>query len=46
MKFVPMLRFRLDETFDYAERIDEALRQPDVSRDLERPLPKIVDDDE
>jgi ribosome-binding factor A len=46
MKFVPTLRFRLDETFDYAERIDEALRQPDVSRDLEKPLPKIADDDE
>jgi ribosome-binding factor A len=43
LKFVPDLRFRLDETFDYAGRIDEVLRNPDVSRDLERPLPVITD---
>jgi ribosome-binding factor A len=43
LKFVPDLRFRLDETFDYAGRIDEVLRNPDVSRDLERPLPVISD---
>ena len=46
MKFVPDLRFRLDETFDYAGRIDEVLRKPDVSRDLERPLPVISDDED
>ena len=40
MKFVPDLRFRLDETFDYAGRIDGLLRRPEVSRDLEKPLPE------
>ncbi len=43
LKFVPDLRFRLDETFDYAGRIDAVLRNPDVSRDLERPLPVVGD---
>ena len=32
LKFVPDLRFRLDETFDYAGRIDSVLRRPEVSR--------------
>lgn len=46
MKFVPNLRFLLDESFDYAGRIDKVLRTPDVSRDLENPLPTIKDEDE
>jgi ribosome-binding factor A len=41
VKFVPDLRFRLDETFDYAGKVDEVLRNPAVSRDLERPLPDL-----
>jgi ribosome-binding factor A len=34
MKFMPELRFRIDETFDEAERIDRLLRSPAVARDL------------
>jgi ribosome-binding factor A len=41
VKFVPDLRFRLDETFDYAGRIDSLLRQPEVAKDLDAPLPDI-----
>ncbi len=35
LKFIPDLVFRLDETFDEAERIDALLRSPTVSRDLD-----------
>lgn len=34
MKFAPDLRFRRDETFDEAERINVLLRQEKVQRDL------------
>ena len=34
MKFAPDIRFRLDERFDEAERIDKLLRSPQVARDL------------
>ena len=34
MKFAPEIRFRIDERFDEAERIDKLLRMPDVRRDL------------
>jgi ribosome-binding factor A len=34
IKFMPELRFRADETFDEAERIDRLLRSPEVARDL------------
>jgi ribosome-binding factor A len=34
LKFAPDLRFRLDRSFDEAERIDKLLRSPDVARDL------------
>jgi ribosome-binding factor A len=48
IKFVPDLRFRLDETFDYAGRIDTLLRKPEVSRDLAQKLPDVAgnEDDE
>lgn len=46
MKFAPNLRFRPDETFDYANRIDTLLRRPEVSRDLENPLPHAGADEE
>jgi ribosome-binding factor A len=36
MKFVPELRFRVDERFDEAERIDRLLRSPEVARDLDK----------
>jgi ribosome-binding factor A len=34
LKFAPDLRFRVDDRFDEAERIDKLLRSPDVARDL------------
>jgi ribosome-binding factor A len=36
LKFAPEIRFRIDERFDEAERIDKLLRTPEVSRDLNR----------
>jgi ribosome-binding factor A len=35
LKYMPDLTFRLDESFDEAERIAALLRSPTVSRDLE-----------
>jgi ribosome-binding factor A len=35
LKFAPDIRFRLDERFDEAERIEKLLRTPEVRRDLE-----------
>jgi ribosome-binding factor A len=34
LRFMPELRFRLDETFDEAARVDAILRSPEVARDL------------
>jgi ribosome-binding factor A len=34
LKFAPDIRFRVDERFAEAERIDALLRSPDVARDL------------
>jgi len=35
LKFAPDVRFRLDERFDEAERIEKLLRMPAVQRDLD-----------
>ena len=35
MKFAPDIRFRIDERFDEAERIEKLLRSPEVQRDLD-----------
>ena len=35
LKFAPEIRFRLDERFDEAERIEKLLRTPAVQRDLD-----------
>ncbi len=35
LRVVPELRFRTDESFDAASRVDALLRRPDVARDLE-----------
>ena len=35
LKFAPKLKFRSDESFDEAERIEQLLRAPKVARDLE-----------
>ena len=40
LKFAPEIRFRIDERFDEAERIERLLRSPEVARDLAK------DDDE
>jgi ribosome-binding factor A len=37
LKFAPEIRFRLDERFDEAERIEKLLRTPEVRRDLAKP---------
>ena len=37
LKFAPDIRFRFDERFDEAERIEKILRTPQVRRDLEKP---------
>src|SRR6201746_2941962 len=34
LKFAPDLRFRIDERFDEADRIEKLLRSPQVQRDL------------
>src|SRR3974390_2583776 len=34
LKFAPEIRFRIDERFDEAERIEKLLRTPDVQRDI------------
>ena len=34
LKFAPEIRFRIDERFDEAERIEKLLRTPVVQRDL------------
>ena len=34
LKFAPDIRFRIDERFDEAERIEKLLRTPEVGRDL------------
>ena len=36
MKFAPEIRFRIDERFDEAERIEKLLSTPDVQRDLDK----------
>ena len=38
IKFMPELRFRADETFAEADRIERLLRSPEVARDL-KPKP-------
>ena len=35
LKFAPKLKFRSDESFDEAERIETLLRDPKVARDLD-----------
>jgi ribosome-binding factor A len=36
LKFAPDIRFRIDDRFDEAERIERLLRSPEVKRDLEK----------
>lgn len=46
MQFSPTLRFKLDESFDEASRIEAALHDPAVARDLERDDDDDLDADE
>lgn len=47
LKFAPDVRFRADERFDEAERIEKLLRTPSVQRDLDKEdLDKDLDKDE
>jgi ribosome-binding factor A len=36
MKFTPEIRYRVDTALDYAGKIDELLRSPEVARDLKK----------
>jgi ribosome-binding factor A len=36
MKFTPEIRYRVDTALDYASKIDELLRSPEVARDLKK----------
>ena len=44
LKFAPEIRFRVDERFDEAERIEKLLRTPEVQRDLEARATRTNDD--
>jgi ribosome-binding factor A len=44
LKFAPDIRFRLDERFDEAERIEKLLRTPQVQRDLVPPSDRESED--
>ena len=44
LKFAPDIRFRLDERFDEAERIEKLLRTPQVQRDLAPPSDQDSED--
>ena len=46
LKFAPDLRFRRDESFDEAARIDSLLRSERVARDTARPETDTSDDSE
>ena len=39
LKFMPALRFRADDSFDEAARIDDLLKHPEVRRDIDAPDP-------
>jgi ribosome-binding factor A len=45
-RYAAEIRFRLDETFDEAARIEALLRAPRVARDLEAPLPRRIEAEE
>jgi ribosome-binding factor A len=36
MKFMPEIRYRIDTALDYADKIDQLLRSPEVARDLKK----------
>ena len=36
MKYMPEIRFRIDTSLDYANKIDDLLHRPEVARDLKK----------
>ena len=36
MKFTPEIRYRVDTALDYASKVDDLLRSPEVARDLKK----------
>ncbi len=36
MKFMPEIRFRIDTSLEYANKIDDLLHRPEVARDLKK----------
>jgi ribosome-binding factor A len=38
MKYMPQIRFRADTSLNYASHIDDILRSPEVSRDLDKKI--------
>jgi len=44
MRHAPELHFQLDESFEYASSIDQALAAPNVKRDLKKEEPKAKSD--
>lgn len=46
LRHVPKLRFQADNSFEYAQRIDDILHQPDVAKDLRRPVKNAPDDED
>ncbi len=46
LKFAPKFRFRLDRSFDEADRIEALLRQPEISADIVRSARREEDDRE
>ncbi|MEE1613049.1 30S ribosome-binding factor RbfA [Microvirga sp. CF3016] len=46
LKFAPDLRFRRDESFDEAARIDALLRSERVARDTVKPMSDTAEDDD
>ena len=46
LKFAPDLRFRRDESFDEAARIDALLRSERVARDTAKPQADVSDDND
>ena len=44
LKFAPDIRFRVDETFENAAKIDALLRRPEVQRDLHSQSDTVTED--
>ncbi len=46
LRYTPRIKFVLDTSFDYADKIDGLLRRKEVRRDLENPPLDVNDDGE